>query len=279
MSLRGHSSLIGVAPASLKEPADTADTVAAVSIDVSTTAAPAGRQPHAILDHDSRLLKARKIARLVETVRPLEGARLLDIGAGSGYIASALAELVGPNGRVAAVDVNDQRKTTDGYEFTQVDGTELPFEPASFDVVLSNHVIEHVGEQADQLHHLREVRRVLSPDGVCYLAVPNRFGLVEPHFRLPFLSWVPRRFADPYVRAAHRGTHYDCNLPTRGRAERLFGEAGFDHEEATIAAMRVYKELEELSLPVRLLCDAPAPLLRLLGPLNPTMIFLLRPQV
>jgi hypothetical protein len=109
--------------------------------------------------------------------------------------------------------------------------------------------------------------------------VPNRWGLVEPHFRLPFLSWVPRRLADPYVRVARRGTHYDCLLPTRGRAERLFTEAGFEHEEVTIAAMRVYRELEDLSLPVRLLCGAPAPLLRLLGPANPTMIFLLRPTV
>ena len=47
----------------------------------------------------------------------------------------------------------------------------------------------------------------------------------------------------------------------------------------TIAAMRVYRELEDLSLPVRLLCGAPAPLLRLLGPANPTMIFLLQPVV
>ena len=41
--------------------------------------------------------------------------------------------------------------------------------------------------------------------------------------------------------------------------------------------MRVYRELEDLSLPVRMLCGAPAPFLRLLGPANPTMIFLLRP--
>jgi hypothetical protein len=109
--------------------------------------------------------------------------------------------------------------------------------------------------------------------------VPNRWGLVEPHFRLPFLSWVPRRFADPYVRVARRGTQYDCLLPTRGRAERLFAQAGFEHEEVTIAAMRVYRDLEDLSLPVRLLCGAPAPLLRLLGPVNPTMIFLLRAVV
>jgi SAM-dependent methyltransferase len=236
------------------------------------------RQPHAILDVESRLLKARKIARLVERVRSLEGARVLDIGAGSGHIASALGQLAGPSGSVWAVDVHDQRRTTNGYEFKQVDGTHLPFESDSFDVVLSNHVIEHVGDRADQLDHLREVHRVLDGSGVCYLAVPNRWVLLEPHFRLPFLSWLPRPLRDPYVRAARRGSRYDCNLPTRGRAERLFAEAGFEHEEVTIAAMRALKEIEAPSLPLRLLCAAPEPVLHALLPVNPTMIFLLRPQ-
>ena len=58
------------------------------------------RQPHAILDSDARRLKAQKIARLVESARPLEGARLLDIGAGSGHIASNLAGFVGSKGEV-----------------------------------------------------------------------------------------------------------------------------------------------------------------------------------
>ena len=234
------------------------------------------RQPHAILDSDSRRLKAQKIARLVESVRPLEGARLLDIGAGSGHIASNLAGFVGEEGEVWAVDVNDQRQTNQGYRFKPVTGTELPFEDEAFDVVLSNHVIEHVGDRAAQLHHLGEIRRVLAPGGVCYLAVPNRWGLVEPHFRLPFLSWIPSGLRDPYVRAARRGSRYDCNLPTRGQATRLFEQAGFDHEDATIAAMRVLRELETMSTATRLLCSAPLPVLRALQPANPTMIFLLR---
>lgn len=233
------------------------------------------RQPHAILDFESRLLKARKIARLVERVHPLTGARVLDIGAGSGHIASTLGELVGKHGDVWAVDVRDQRRTIQGYGFKEVAGTDLPFEAGSFDVVLSNHVIEHVGGRADQLNHLREIRRVLARSGVCYLAVPNRWVLLEPHFRLPFLSWLPKGLRDPYVRAARRGSHYDCNLPTRGQAKGLFSESGFEHEEVTIPAMRALNEIESPSLAVRLLCAAPQPVLRSLLPLNPTMIFLL----
>jgi SAM-dependent methyltransferase len=236
------------------------------------------RQPHAILDLESRLLKAQKIARLVERVRPLAGARVLDIGAGSGHIASALSQLAGRDGDVWAVDVHDQRQTNDGYRFKPVAGTALPFDDASFDVVLSNHVIEHVGSRDDQLHHLREIHRVLDRGGVCYLAVPNKWVVLEPHFRLPLLSWLPERLRDPYVRATGRGERYDCNLPTRRGVTALFGAAGFAHEEVTVPAMRVLNELEDPSLPVRALCAAPEPVLRALLPVNPTMIFLLTPQ-
>jgi SAM-dependent methyltransferase len=41
---------------------------------------------------------------------------------------------------------------------------------------------------------LDEVWRVLKPGGLAYLACPNRYSLVEPHYRLPFLSWFPVRW-------------------------------------------------------------------------------------
>jgi SAM-dependent methyltransferase len=236
-----------------------------------SAAAAAPRRPHAILDRKSRLLKARKIAELVGRVRPLEGARVLDIGTGSGVIASALAELAGPDGAVSAVDVNDQRRVFEGYEFRRIEGTELPFEDGAFDVVLSNHVIEHVGDRADQLRHLREVRRVLAGGGVCYLAVPQRWILVEPHFRLPFLSWLPQRIADAYVRRARRGTFYDCRLLTRGRLLALAGEAGFTADEITVDAALAVARIEGGPL-----ARMPERLLRTLRPLSPTLVYLLR---
>src|SRR5688572_14531042 len=161
----------------------------------------AARASHAAPDRHTRILKARKIELLLGEGALRDGAALLDIGAGSGWIAHYFGTHPRHRLAVSAVDARDERVAKEGYAFRQVDGTALPFPDASFDVVLSNHVIEHVGGEAEQLRHLAEARRVLRPGGTFYLAVPNRWSLVEPHYRLPFLSWLPGGLANAWVRA------------------------------------------------------------------------------
>jgi SAM-dependent methyltransferase len=234
------------------------------------------RQPHAVLDPESRLLKARKIELLLARARPLAGAKVLDIGTGSGVIAAALADAVGPEGDVRAVDVVDQRVATDGYHFTQVRDTALPFDESSFDVVVSNHVLDHVGGADEKARHLAEIARVLRPGGVAYVAVANRWVLVEPHFRLPFLSWLPARAQTPYVRLARRGATYDCDLPSRAELLELLAASGLRYEELTIEAMRTLAAVEETGDITRRILTAPEGVLRRLLPIVPTMVFLLR---
>ena len=206
--------------------------------------APHARKGHAVLDLPSRDLKAVKIASLLG-FRPGDARRrLLEIGCGSGGISRYFGS-AGPMGwDVTAVDVEDVRLAREGYAFRLVDGPRLPFPDASFDVVLSNHVIEHVGGEDAQVTHLEEVRRMLAPGGVAYLAVPNRWMLVEPHYRLPFLSWLPRWMADAYVRSARRGTHYDCRPLGVRVLERKLGAAGFAFRQRHGDALRLTYELE-----------------------------------
>jgi ubiquinone/menaquinone biosynthesis C-methylase UbiE len=115
---------------------------------------------------------------------------LLEIGTGSGGIAHYFATHKSIRCDVAAVDVVDQRLLRDKFKFVLIEDTALPFANGSFDVVISNHVIEHVGNRDAQYHHLSEIHRVLKMDGVGYLAVPNRWMLVEPHYKLIFLKLV-----------------------------------------------------------------------------------------
>ena len=202
------------------------------------------RQGHAVLNVVSRAHKARKVELLLGLGREPAPLRLLEIGTGSGGMASYFATKSPVPFQVWSVDVEDTRQVTEGYKFRLVDGAGLPFDAESFDVVLSNHVIEHVGDYETQLHHLREMGRVLKADGVGYLAVPNRWQVVEPHYKIAFLSWLPPRFRSTYLRLRRRGNHYDCSPLSRHEIERALAATGFCYEQQHAKALRLTFELE-----------------------------------
>jgi ubiquinone/menaquinone biosynthesis C-methylase UbiE len=123
--------------------------------------------------------------RLRSVLRPAPGERLLEIGVGTGYYSLDLAEWVAPEGRVELFDL--QREFLDhvmraaagrvlaNLVPTQGDATQLPYEDASIDAVVLTAVL---GEIPDRAAALREIRRVLRPDG--RLVVGELFG--DPHF-------------------------------------------------------------------------------------------------
>ena len=71
------------------------------------------------------------------------------------------------------------------------DARALPFPDDSFDYVVSNAVIEHVGGPEGALRMLTESDRVAR---VGYLhTTPNRWFPIEPHVMMPLLHWLPER--------------------------------------------------------------------------------------
>lgn len=236
------------------------------------------RQPHAVLDLPSRNWKAEKIARLLDLARRPQPMRLLEIGTGSGGIAHWFANHPSLRCEVTAIDVVDNRLVREGYAYRQVHGVDLPFSDASFDVVITNHVIEHVGDDAAQRRHLEEVHRVLRSDGVGYLAVPNRWMLTEPHFQLKFLSWWPHAWRTPYLRLMRKGEHYDCEPLQMRQLERMLDAAGFRYRNLCIEAWRATFEIERPdSAGARLLRAMPDALLKLPKRIIPTLIYRIEP--
>lgn len=234
----------------------------------------AARQPHADYERSSRIEKAEKIRILIERRRTFDGADVLEIGCGSGWMTTEWARMAGPGGSVQAVDRYDQRRTYDGFEFQEVEGASLPFDDARFDIVITNHVLEHVGERPDQLHHLEEVKRVLRHDGAAYVAVPNRWRVIEPHFNLPLLSWFPQRVSSAYVRRVRKGEWYDVVPPSHRDMHDLLDCAGFDWEDVTIDSMSVMNQVETVPLHQRALLHAPEPVIRLGYWFIPSMMYL-----
>ncbi|MGZ8193676.1 MAG: class I SAM-dependent methyltransferase [Methylobacter sp.] len=231
---------------------------------------------HAALDKNSRFQKAKKIAALLSEMIDIKNKVMLDIGTGSGYIAHYLANEVGPRGKVYSIDVEDKRQIHNGYEFKQVKGTLLPFENESIDIIISNHVIEHVGDKALQLEHLKEIYRVLKPLGCVYLAVPNKWTLIEPHFKLFFLSWLPHCLAHRYVKLMNKGNIYDCYPPSHIQITQLFKNANFMWHQYTFKALKIIPSLENIHVLFSIVLKLPISILKLFYPLIPSMIFLLR---
>lgn len=178
-------------------------------------------------DRAGRARRAARIARVLESLGgvDLARARLLDVGASHGLISLALA---GRCAYVAGVDVDATALRAAAAEprdperagFARASGMALPFADASFDVVVCNHVYEHV---PDPLRLMAEIARVLRPGGLCYFAGGHRLQLVEPHHRLPLLSWLPRPLADAWLRALGRGGRYEERFLPPWRLASLFG--------------------------------------------------------
>lgn len=204
----------------------------------------AARRPHAAAEVQGRLLKARKIEIILGEDCLDAASSLLDVGTGAGITAWHFSQRGAGRLQVSAVDALDSRVIKEGYEFRQVVGVQLPYADRSFDIVVFNHVIEHVGGPGEQIAYLREIYRVLRPQGTVYFAAPNRWSLIEPHYRIPFLSWLPRRWASALVKHWGRGPDYDCTPLGAAGYRRLFRDAGFTYQDRAWEALAAMIRLE-----------------------------------
>jgi SAM-dependent methyltransferase len=102
------------------------------------------------------------------------GVRVLEIGTGTGALLHHLRGL-GHDARGVETDpalIAESREWHGELPVQRVTGTALPFPDASFDVVMSFDVFEHI---PDSDAHLREVCRVLRPGGSYLMQTPNKW--------------------------------------------------------------------------------------------------------
>jgi 2-polyprenyl-3-methyl-5-hydroxy-6-metoxy-1,4-benzoquinol methylase len=120
--------------------------------------------------------------RPFDRIIPLEwlpGKRVLEIGCGMGLhteiLARAGADVTAVDITPTAVEATTQRLRLKGLDgrVLQADAEALPFEPRSFDFVWSWGVIHHSSRTG---RIVRQIARVLTPDGSCRVMVYNREG-------------------------------------------------------------------------------------------------------
>jgi ubiquinone/menaquinone biosynthesis C-methylase UbiE len=111
-----------------------------------------------------------------EMLRPARlqpGESVLDVGCGTGSLAIAAKRKVGPSGAVYGVDASPEmieratkkaRRAGTEVSFKNASAQSLPFQGATFDVVLSTVMLHHLPRPARKELAI-EVRRVLRPGG------------------------------------------------------------------------------------------------------------------
>jgi SAM-dependent methyltransferase len=230
---------------------------------------------------DTRRIKAEKISKIIKdfSQKDLSQCRCLEIGCATGintnYMSDTFAECIGIDIDDDAVKFGYSNKNFNSY-FIIGDAMRLPFRYEEFDVILCNHVYEHV---PDSELLMKEVYRVLKRDGCCYFAAGNKFSLIEGHYNLPFLSWIPKSFANLYLRLLWRGpVYYENHLSLFGIKKLTRNFCVTDY------TLKIISEPERFGADDVICSDSlvrkiPKPLLILLTPLIPTYIFVLtKPQ-
>ncbi len=146
------------------------------------------------LQGEIRLEHYHRYALALELVK---GKSVLDLACGEGYGSYMLSKYATA---VLGVDLSNEviahakRKyanKTENLRFQQGSASKLSLQDSAFDVVVSYETIEHLYEQSEML---KEIRRVLKPDGILIISSPNKpvyskNGEYQNHFHVKELDF------------------------------------------------------------------------------------------
>ena len=163
-------------------------------------------------EFDQEIVKRR--FRLTKQFENLSNKTILDFGCGNG---AQTVQFADAGAKIIAIDIDKSDLTTlsnycreNGLKnilTSLYDGQKLPVCSASVDLAVSYEVLEHVENEAQAL---REIRRVLKPNGKVIFSVPNKGWIFETHGaylpflpwnRVPFFSWLPRSIHSRFAKA------------------------------------------------------------------------------
>jgi len=135
--------------------------------------------------------RAEEAATVLERVTPVNGKRVLEIGAGCGVTHIVWTKKFGIEGMAVepegegfddSADIARGLVAANGLDPDRIvgaTGESLPFDNDSFDVVYSSNVLEHT---ADPKAVLREAVRVVKPGGVIQIVCPNYLSYFDGHY-------------------------------------------------------------------------------------------------
>jgi arsenite methyltransferase len=125
-----------------------------------------------------------------------KGEQVLDVGCGAGVDTIIASMMTGPTGRVVGIDIVPEMiekaetnlKMTDrnNVTFQKTSGEDLPFPETTFDIVISNGVINLI---PDKERALSEIFRVLKPGGRLAAADQAASGDIQKDLKARLSNW------------------------------------------------------------------------------------------
>ena len=172
---------------------------------------------------EERVKKARKtILVLRDYLKSTEKLTLIDIGSSTGIMTKEYSkyfeQVIGVDLDKQAVDFANEKYGNENTKFINSPIEELGLPQQSVDVITCTQIYEHVPSETQLLD---SIYKLLKPGGVCYFAASNRFKIIEPHYNLPFLSFLPKKIANIYISKFTSHSEYYENLLSLRNLKKL----------------------------------------------------------
>ena len=165
---------------------------------------------------------------LCEVARVAPGQTVLDVACGTGIVTRTAADLVGSDGTVIGVDLNEAMLTVAAgvrpdIDWRQADVAALPFSDGQFDTVLCQMALMFFPDRAAAL---AEMARVTNGEGTVAVVVPNALE-TQPAFSR-FIELAERVAGEEAMSLLT--TYFVCG--DVGELTELFGSVGLDVTES-----------------------------------------------
>ncbi len=134
---------------------------------------------------------------LIDLVNPEKGAKILDLGCGTGFLSNVLAELVGPKGLVVAVDPDVERLAVAKSRYTKnnlhfIEGSAEDFPRDDYDIIFCNHVLHWVRKRSTVF---AKMAGLVKPGGkiafnytIQHSHSEDKYGFISTSFRQKLLG-------------------------------------------------------------------------------------------
>jgi len=155
------------------------------------------------IDHGQTISQPLVVAFMIEQLQPEAGQKILDIGSGSGWTSALLAEIVGPKGKVIAIEIVPElkefgEKNVAKYNFIKkgtvkficADGSKGYKKEAPFDKILASAALQEKVPQ-DWKEQLKVGGRIVTPIGSSIWLLEKKSEKEFEKTEFPGFAFVP----------------------------------------------------------------------------------------